>query len=62
MSSSTSGALVEDDDFASVPEWGSWQGSTVTRREVEWLIKTRQIPAELSCRLPGKESSPVLNE
>src|SRR4051812_48589959 len=62
MSSSFSGALVEDDDAGSGPERGSWQGSSVTRQEVEWLIRTRRIPAEVSCRLPGKESSPVLNE
>src|SRR4051812_41701598 len=62
MSSSFSGALVEDDDAGSGPERGSWQGSSVTRREIEWLIRTRRIPAEVSCRLPGSESSPVLNE
>src|SRR3954471_2230608 len=62
MSSSVSGALIEDDDAASGPERGSWQGSTVTRREIEWLIRTRRIPAEVGCRLPGSESSPVLNE
>src|SRR4051812_39503190 len=62
MSSSFSGALVEADDVASGPERGSWQGSSVTRREIEWLIRTRRIPAEVSYRLPGSESSPVLNK
>ena len=62
MSSSISGALVEDDDVASGPERGSWQGSSVTRREIEWLIRTRRIPAEVGCCLPGSESSPVLND
>ena len=62
MLSSVSGALIEDDDTASGPERGSWQGSAVTRREVEWLIRTRRIPAEVACRLPGSESSPVLRE
>src|SRR4051812_45253308 len=61
MSSSFSGALIEDDDVGSGPERGSWQGSSVTRREIEWLIRTRRIPAEVGCRLPGSESSPVFN-
>src|SRR3954471_373712 len=62
MSSSVSGALIEDDDAAPGPERGSWQGSTVTRREIEWLIRTRRIPSKVACRLPGSESSPVLKE
>ena len=62
MSSSFSGALVEDDDAGSGPERGSWQGSSVTRREIEWLIRTRRIPAEVSCRLPGNELSPEIRE
>src|SRR3954463_1039121 len=62
MSSSFSGALVEDDDAGSGPERGSWQGSSITRREIEWLIRTRRIPAEVGCLLPGNEPSTVLND
>src|SRR3954464_12356224 len=62
MSSSFSGALIEDEDAGSGPERGSWQGSSVTRHEIEWLIRTRRIPAEVACRLPSSESSPDLRE
>ena len=30
----------------------AWEGSDVTRPELEWLIRTKRIPAGVECRLP----------
>ena len=38
----------------------NWEGSYVGRADLEWLIRTRRIPAEVECRLPGLETSPDL--
>ena len=36
----------------------SWEGSYVAIGDINWLIRTRRIPAEVECRLPGPETSP----
>ncbi|KAK1681354.1 hypothetical protein QYE76_042202 [Lolium multiflorum] len=39
---------------------GAWKGSDVTRAEIDWLYRSRRIPAQVSCRLPRDELEPVL--
>ncbi|KAK1608552.1 hypothetical protein QYE76_032225 [Lolium multiflorum] len=39
---------------------GAWKGSDVTQHEIDWLYRSRRIPAGVSCRLPGGEIEPVL--
>ena len=40
----------------------SWEGSYVAIGDINWLIQTRRIPAEVECRLPGPETSPDLKK
>ena len=40
----------------------AWEGSDVSRSEIDWLIRTRRIPAGVECRLPGPETTPDLRE
>ena len=40
----------------------AWEGSYVGIADINWLIRTRRIPAEVECRLPGPETSPDLKE
>ncbi|KAK1679121.1 hypothetical protein QYE76_039969 [Lolium multiflorum] len=39
---------------------GAWKGSDVTQHEIDWLYRSRRIPAGVSCRLPCGEIEPVL--
>ncbi|KAK1669302.1 hypothetical protein QYE76_057461 [Lolium multiflorum] len=39
---------------------GAWKGSDVTQLEIDWLYRSRRIPAQVSCRLPRDEVEPVL--
>ncbi|KAK1670147.1 hypothetical protein QYE76_058306 [Lolium multiflorum] len=39
---------------------GAWKGSDVTQPEIDWLYRSRRIPAQVSCRLPRDEVEPVL--
>ncbi|KAK1649114.1 hypothetical protein QYE76_066919 [Lolium multiflorum] len=39
---------------------GAWKGSDVTQHEIDWLYRSRRIPAGVSCRLPGDEIEPDL--
>ncbi|KAK1648061.1 hypothetical protein QYE76_065866 [Lolium multiflorum] len=39
---------------------GAWKGSDVTQHEIDWLYRSRRIPAGVSCRLPRGEIEPVL--
>jgi hypothetical protein len=34
-------------------------GSDVTQAEIDWLYRSRRIPEEVFCRIPGKEREPV---
>ena len=36
----------------------TWEGSDVTNEHINWLYKSRRIPAEVICRLPGNEIEP----
>ena len=36
----------------------AWEGSDVTRAEIDWLIRTRRIRAGVECRPPGPEITP----
>ena len=38
----------------------AWEGSDVTQSEIDWLIRTRRIPAGVECRVPGSEVAPDL--
>ncbi|KAK1684742.1 hypothetical protein QYE76_045590 [Lolium multiflorum] len=38
---------------------GAWKGSDVTQPEIDWLYRSRRIPAQVSCRLPRGEVEPV---
>ena len=38
---------------------GRWEGSDVTKDDLEWLLSTRRITSQVICRKPGKELAPV---
>ena len=38
---------------------GRWEGSDVTRNDLEWLRATRRITPQVICRRPGKELAPA---
>jgi len=38
---------------------GRWEGSDVTKDDLEWLRSTRRITPQVICRKPGKELEPV---
>jgi hypothetical protein len=35
---------------------GAWMGSDVTVAEIDWLYRSRRIPEEVFCRIPGTEN------
>ncbi|KAK1616477.1 hypothetical protein QYE76_021994 [Lolium multiflorum] len=45
-------------DLATITR-GAWKGSDVTQLEINWLYRSRRIPAEVSCRLPADEVEPA---
>ena len=38
---------------------GTWEGSYISEREIEWLRQTRRIPEGVECRLPTGEITPA---
>ncbi|KAK1614286.1 hypothetical protein QYE76_019803 [Lolium multiflorum] len=38
---------------------GAWMGSDVTQAEIDWLYRSRRIPEEVFCRIPGQELKPA---
>ena len=38
---------------------GRWEGSDVTKDDLEWLLSTQRITSQVICRKPGKELAPV---
>ncbi|KAM0931747.1 hypothetical protein ACQ4PT_000057 [Festuca glaucescens] len=38
---------------------GAWKGSDVIQAEIDWLYRSRRIPKEVFCRIPGKEREPT---
>ncbi|KAK1627151.1 hypothetical protein QYE76_001466 [Lolium multiflorum] len=52
--SSSQGAGVDLDSYTR----GAWMGSNVTQAEIDWLYRSRRIPEEVWCRIPGKERQP----
>ncbi|KAM0883495.1 hypothetical protein ACQ4PT_031599 [Festuca glaucescens] len=56
---SSSGADIGVDELQI--DRAGWEGSCVTQAHIEWLYKSRCIPPEVECRLPGPELAPVLN-
>ncbi|KAM0863702.1 hypothetical protein ACQ4PT_044409 [Festuca glaucescens] len=38
---------------------GAWKGSDVSQAEIDWLYRSRRIPEEVFCRIPGKEREPM---
>ncbi|KAK1687203.1 hypothetical protein QYE76_048051 [Lolium multiflorum] len=45
-------------DLATITR-GAWKGSDVTQPEIDWLYRSRRIPAQVSCRIPGDEVEPA---
>jgi hypothetical protein len=45
-------------DLATITR-GAWKGSDVTQPEIDWLYRSRRIPAKVSCRTPGDEVEPA---
>ncbi|KAK1682770.1 hypothetical protein QYE76_043618 [Lolium multiflorum] len=41
---------------------GAWKGSEVTQHEIDWLYRSRRIPEGVSCRRPGDEIEPDLED
>jgi hypothetical protein len=39
---------------------GAWKGSDVKQPEIDWLYRSRRIPAQVSCRIPDNELEPAL--
>ncbi|KAK1653368.1 hypothetical protein QYE76_071173 [Lolium multiflorum] len=40
----------------------AWKGSEVTQHEIDWLYRSRRIPEGVSCRIPGDEIEPDLED
>ncbi|KAK1613582.1 hypothetical protein QYE76_019099 [Lolium multiflorum] len=38
---------------------GTWKGSDVKQPEIDWLYRSRRIPAQVSCRIPRGEVEPA---
>ncbi|KAM0869227.1 hypothetical protein ACQ4PT_040822 [Festuca glaucescens] len=38
---------------------GAWKGSDVKQPEIDWLYKSRRLPAQVSCRIPRNEVEPA---
>jgi hypothetical protein len=38
---------------------GAWKGSDVKQPEIDWLYRSRRIPAEVACRIPSDELEPA---
>ncbi|KAM0900836.1 hypothetical protein ACQ4PT_020399 [Festuca glaucescens] len=38
---------------------GAWKGSDVKQAKIDWLYRSRRIPEEVFCRIPGKELEPA---
>ena len=38
---------------------GSWEGSDVNKKDIEWLVQSRRVGPLVICRLPGKEEIPT---
>ena len=41
-------------------ERAGWEGSDVSQAEIDWLVRTKRIPAQVICRIPGTEAEPDL--
>ncbi|KAK1612372.1 hypothetical protein QYE76_036045 [Lolium multiflorum] len=41
------------------PTRGAWKGSDVKQPEIDWLYRSRRVPAQVSCRIPGNELEPA---
>ena len=38
---------------------GSWEGSDVHKKDIEWLVRSCWVGPQVICRLPGKEEIPT---
>ncbi|KAK1632428.1 hypothetical protein QYE76_006743 [Lolium multiflorum] len=38
---------------------GAWKGSDVVQQDIDWLYRSRRIPAQVSCRIPRDEVEPA---
>ena len=52
--SSSQGAGIDLDSYTR----GAWMGSDVTQAEIDWLYRSRRLPEEVWCRIPGEERQP----
>ena len=50
--------FIDEHDAETASGRGAWQGSRVTQEEIDWLIKSRRIPAGVVCRRPDAKLSP----
>ncbi|KAK1609001.1 hypothetical protein QYE76_032674 [Lolium multiflorum] len=41
------------------PTRGAWKGSDVKQLEIDWLYRSRRVPTQVSCRIPGNELEPA---
>jgi hypothetical protein len=48
----------EEEEIDAGSSRGSWEGSDVTAGDISWLRRSRRIPPEVECRLPGAELAP----
>jgi hypothetical protein len=53
-SSSRQGSGV---DLANITR-GAWKGSDVTQQDIDWLYRSRRIPAQVFCEIPRDEVEP----
>ncbi|KAK1607955.1 hypothetical protein QYE76_031628 [Lolium multiflorum] len=56
-----SSSQASEVDLSSVTR-GAWKGSEVTQHEIDWLYRSRRIPEGVSCRRPGDEIEPDLQD
>ena len=62
MASQDSAAEVTEEVVLEGSTRAAWEGSDVSRSELEWLTRTRRVPAGVECRLSGPETQPDLRE
>ena len=54
-------AEQEMEEDAGAADRGAWAGSWVCQDDLDWLYRTRRIPASVAARLPSAELAPSPN-
>ena len=52
----------EQSDISAEGIRGGWEGSDVVQDDLDWLRRTRRVPAPIICRIPGEEVEPAPQE